>query len=97
MAPYHYCTGFSRYWYEYHLPRFGFEIQELVPNGDWFSLLRQELRRLGSMERRVRNRRWPIAYGVMVLALAYFALRGRKIAPDVAAFGWHCLARKKMA
>lgn len=24
MAPYHYCSGFSRYWYEHHLPLRGF-------------------------------------------------------------------------
>jgi Caenorhabditis protein of unknown function, DUF268. len=52
FAPYHYCTGFSRYWYEHHLPQSGFRIEELTPNGDWFAYCRQELTRLGSMARR---------------------------------------------
>jgi SAM-dependent methyltransferase len=26
MAPYHYCSGFSKYWYEHHLALRGFEI-----------------------------------------------------------------------
>lgn len=51
MAPYHYCTGFSRYWYEHQLAQRGFTIRELVPNGDWYALLRQEITRLGALER----------------------------------------------
>jgi len=30
FAPFHYCSGFSRYWYEYHLTLRGFEIKELM-------------------------------------------------------------------
>jgi ubiquinone/menaquinone biosynthesis C-methylase UbiE len=32
FAPYHYCSGFSSYWYEHHLPQRGFQIEELTPN-----------------------------------------------------------------
>ena len=39
MAPYHFCTGFSKYWYQHHLEPRGFEIKALVANGDWYSLL----------------------------------------------------------
>ena len=46
LAPYHFCTGFSRYWYEHHLPRLGLQIRELTANGDWFSYCYQELARL---------------------------------------------------
>jgi SAM-dependent methyltransferase len=51
LAPYHYCSGFSRYWYEHHLPLRGFHIKELTPNGDWFSYFYQELMRLGKRSR----------------------------------------------
>ncbi|MEB3200917.1 MAG: methyltransferase domain-containing protein [Synechococcaceae cyanobacterium] len=94
MAPYHYCGGFSRYWYEYHLPRRGFRIRELTPNGDWYALLRQELRRLGPMERERGNPSWPLAYAYALLGLLYFRLRRPLLASDVACFGWHCLAEK---
>jgi ubiquinone/menaquinone biosynthesis C-methylase UbiE len=30
FAPYHFCTGFSRYWYEHHLPERGFQIEHLT-------------------------------------------------------------------
>jgi SAM-dependent methyltransferase len=94
MAPYHYCTGFSRYWYEHHLLSRGFEIKELVPNGDWFSLLRQEITRLGGMERQRGNWTWPLAYAYSILGLAYFKIREKYTAEDLACFGWHCVAKK---
>jgi len=94
MAPYHYITGFSRYWYEYHLPKRGFEIIELTPNGDWFDYVRQEILRLGIMERDRKNWIWPIAVIYSFIGVLYFKLRPPKIADDVACFGWHCVAVK---
>jgi SAM-dependent methyltransferase len=92
MAPYHYCSGFSRYWYEYHLASRGFEIKELISNGDWYSLLRQEITRLGGMERQRGNWAWPLAYVYALLGMIYFKIRGKKRADDLACFGWHCVA-----
>lgn len=94
MAPYHYCSGFSRYWYEYHLPLRGFRIEELTPNGDWFAYIEQELTRLGGMERQSGNWSWPLAYAYSLIGVLYFKLRGRKYAADFACFGYHCLAVK---
>lgn len=96
FAPYHYATGFSRYWYEYHLPPRSFEIQELTPNGDWFSYAKQEILRLPSSARRYGDWCWPLAYLVAGIGLIYFSLRGKsQRAEDVACFGWHCVAVKK--
>lgn len=96
FAPYHYASGFSRYWYEYHLPRRGFEIQELTPNGDWFSYTKQEMLRLPAMARRYGDWCWPLAYLVAGIGLIYFLLRGKsRRADDLACFGWHCIAVKQ--
>jgi SAM-dependent methyltransferase len=96
FAPYHYATGFSRYWYEYHLPMRGLEIKEMSPNGDWFSYVKQELLRLPSMARRYGDWCWPLAYFVSGLGILYFGLRGKSnTAEDVACLGWHCVAIKK--
>ena len=36
FTPYHYCTGFSQYFYKLHFERLGFEIEEMTPNvGLW--------------------------------------------------------------
>ena len=46
FAPYHYSTGFSRFYYEKHLQENGFEIISLTENGNYFEYLAQEVRRL---------------------------------------------------
>ena len=94
MAPFHYCTGFSKYWYEYHLPKRNLVIQSLVPNGDWYASLRQEITRLGSQERSRGNWAWPIAYVFGLVGVVYFKIRRPLLAHDLASFGWFCLARK---
>lgn len=94
MAPFHYCSGFSKYWYEHHLGNRGFAIQQLTSNGDWFTLLRQELSRLGGLERRLGNWSWPLAYVYVLLGMLYFKLRAGKSAVDLACFGWQCIAVK---
>lgn len=84
MAPYHYCSGFSKYWYEHHLAQHGFRIKKsLIPNGDWYVLLLQEITRLGGLERQRGNWSWPFVY-----------LRGNKRAEDLVCFGWQCVAAK---
>lgn len=94
FAPYHFCTGFSKYWYLHNLTARGFVIEELVPNGDWYDLLRQEIIRLGGLERQRNSWAWPLAYAYALLGLVYFKLRSHKRAEDVACFGWHCVAVK---
>ena len=94
QAPYYYCTGFSRYWYEYHLTKRGFEIKELSPNGDWFAFCKQELMRLGATGRRYGLWTWPLAYALSLLGAVYFKTCVTRRADDLACFGWHCVAVK---
>lgn len=96
FAPYHYATGFSKYWYEHHLPLRGFQIKELSSNGDWFDLLKQELLRLPSAARQYGDWCWPLAYVFSAAGLIYLIIRGKKSkkADDLACFGWCCVATK---
>jgi ubiquinone/menaquinone biosynthesis C-methylase UbiE len=95
FAPYHFSSGFSKYWYEHHLPEFNFELEELSANGDWFSYMRQEMIRLPSMARRYNSWHWPFAYVMGVLGAVYFSFVGAsRKSDDVACFGWHCIAVK---
>jgi len=43
FAPYHFASGFSRFFYETHLPEYQLQIKELTPNGNLFEHLAQEL------------------------------------------------------
>jgi ubiquinone/menaquinone biosynthesis C-methylase UbiE len=47
-APYHYSTGFSKFYYKHHLPKINLEIKLIEPNGNYFSFLAQELLNLPS-------------------------------------------------
>lgn len=97
FAPYHYSTGFSRYWYEWHLPMNNFEVAELSSNGDWFDVAKQELLRLPSVARRYGDWSWPFAYIFAGFGMLYFLMRPKNDnrANDLACFGWHCVAVKK--
>lgn len=46
FSPYHFSTGFNRYFYEHWLMEFGFKILEIEASGNYFEYLAQELRRL---------------------------------------------------
>jgi len=43
FAPYHFYSGFNRYFYERHLTDCGFQIDEIIPNGNFFEYIAQEL------------------------------------------------------
>jgi len=46
FTPQRFSTGFNRYWYEMHLEKLGFDVEEISANGNFFEYLAQELRRL---------------------------------------------------
>lgn len=52
MAPYYFCNGFSRYWYEENLKDNGFYIEEITEYGNYFSWMKQELLRTGAVMNR---------------------------------------------
>jgi ubiquinone/menaquinone biosynthesis C-methylase UbiE len=60
FAPFHYSTGFSRFWYEAVLPTVGLSIEEIVPNGSYFEYIAQEVHRLPEMMERYAARRMSI-------------------------------------
>jgi SAM-dependent methyltransferase len=49
MAPYHFFGGFSRHWYDYVLPKYGFNTMTVEPNGGFFRLYGQESQRFLSL------------------------------------------------
>lgn len=81
FAPYHFYTGFSRYFYETHLPACGFEVTEVVENGNYFEYLAQEVRRVPTVSERylgVRPRRYEyLAIRLVLNLLERFSRRGQ--------------------
>jgi ubiquinone/menaquinone biosynthesis C-methylase UbiE len=46
FAPFHFATGFNRFFYEHHLKALHHEIIEMSVNGNYFEYIAQETRRL---------------------------------------------------
>ncbi|MES2364327.1 MAG: methyltransferase domain-containing protein [Pseudomonadota bacterium] len=78
FAPFHYATGFNRYFYEYHLQKLGFESIEIVENGNFFEFLAQELRRLKQMAVDFSNHKPSIFLDVLVYLLLFYLDRFSK-------------------
>ncbi|MCA9131393.1 MAG: class I SAM-dependent methyltransferase, partial [Planctomycetales bacterium] len=95
FAPYHFSSGFSRYWYELHLPKHGFEIDELTANGDWFDMLRQELMRWWKVSKSSGSLLWPVALVAGYSCALLLRLPHRKKPSELSCFGWHCIATKQ--
>lgn len=97
FAPFHFATGFSRYFYRTHLPANGFEIVELDENGSFFEYLAQEIRRLDGVAARyadgVLSKAESAAIQTVLGALQRFSENDRG-SKDLLHFGVHVLARK---
>ena len=97
FAPYHFTSGFNRYWYERHLTEQGFDLVEITPNGNWFEYLAQELWRLPSMGRySSRLLAWiaGMAGAPLFVVLVLLSQFDRGSA-ELLCFGWHVMARKR--
>lgn len=97
-APYHYQSGYNRYFYEHHLPRCGFEVLALEANGNFFEYLAQELRRVHTVADRyaaARPRKWESAAMRVVLAMLGSLSRHDRGSDELLCFGYHVHARKR--
>jgi SAM-dependent methyltransferase len=103
FAPYHYCTGFSRFFYETHLGRLGFDVETLAANGGFFDQLDQELGRARKVRRQYSG--WPLDPVSMVLMFlarlnarllaALDGPRGARRSAELHSFGWHVVGRRR--
>lgn len=98
FAPYHYYSGFNRYFYETNLPAYGFEIDELVENGNYFEYIAQEIRRIQSVALRYAQASptflQSIALKLVLKMLARFSDQDRQ-SSELLHFGCQIVATKK--
>ena len=98
FAPYHFYTGFSRYFYRAHLPALGFEIVEMQENGNFFEYLAQELRRLPEMANRYAkdgpSQSDSVALAQLLQMLERFSAKDSK-SSELLHFGYHVRAIKR--
>jgi SAM-dependent methyltransferase len=101
FTPYHFSTGFNRYWYEANLADLGFSIAEMSPNGNFYDYLAQELRRLPSITKRFCPQPAFPLYLVVhflivfpLLAVLNLLAKCESRSSDVVCFGYHVVAQR---
>lgn len=99
FSPFHFYTGFNRYFYERHLPEHGFEIIEQQANGNYFEYLAQEIRRIPGMAQGYSNQRLSEAelsgLGLCLSTLERLSRMDRG-SNEMQSFGYHVYALKKV-
>jgi len=97
FAPFHYCDGFSKYFYTFHLERLGYKILEITPNGNYYQYLSQEMLRLPFMITNFSNKRSnifiKILIRIMVKILKYYNSKSENT-ETMLCFGFHVIAIK---
>lgn len=97
FAPYHFYSGFNRFFYEKHLPENQFEILELELNGNYFEYIAQEVRRVNSMAVRYTNTKLNIFERLLLkgtLSILQRLSTKDKNSSELLNYGIHVLARK---
>lgn len=100
FAPYHFCTGFNRYWYEKVLEDNGFEILQMKYNGNYFDYLIQELKRIPAMDEKYSKGNFAKGFifktsqRIIIRYLRRMSQNDRN-SNEVLSFGLHILAKKK--
>lgn len=94
FSPYHFYSGFNRYFFETHLPSFGYHIVDLQENGNFFEFLSQEIRRIPYVAKRYAKCRphfWE--YGAIFLVLKMLERFTRKDTGSTEILHFGCFIR----
>jgi SAM-dependent methyltransferase len=98
FTPYHFSTGFNKYWYEYHLAECGFDIAEITANGNYFEYIAQEVNRVPGVAMQyaagTTSKMERLCLLVLQRMLARFSRTDRK-SSELLCFGYHVFARRK--
>lgn len=97
FAPYHFYTGFNKYFYKEILKINGFKILEIIPNGNYYEYLAQESRRLPEIIKKYSNSNInifeKILIGLILIMLNKYNKK-EKESNELMCFGYHILAKK---
>ncbi len=97
FSPYHFATGFNRYFYEYHLPRNHFKILELSQNGNYFEYIGQEIIRIRDAAKQYSGRQLNV-FELFILFCNLRMLQGYSArdtgSKELLCYGYHVLAQK---
>ncbi len=97
FSPYHFSTGFNKYWYEVHLAANGLKITDIAPNGNFFEYVAQEIDRTPSISKRYSKSKpgflERLSVFIILRMLSRFSKRDNG-SSDLLCFGYHVHAVK---
>ncbi len=97
FAPYHYSSGFNRYFYEFHLESLGFKLDEISSNGNFFEYIGQEVHRIPLMADTYSSQKVSrferLAIKIVLKMLERFS-KNDTSSDEVLCFGYHVVATK---
>jgi hypothetical protein len=97
-APYHFITGFNKYWFENHLKNNQFIITEITSNGNFFEYLAQEIYRVPLISTRYAQSKPRLLELLSMYIVQRMLLRFSKCdsnSAELLCFGYNVLARKR--
>lgn len=97
FSPYHFYSGFNRYFYETNLRKYGLEILEIKTNGNFFDYIAQELRRINYVAQRYTNYNFSeLDHNTIYESLSLLELinQEQNNSEELLCFGYHVLAEK---
>lgn len=98
FTPYHYYSGFNRYFYLYHLEKLGYEQMTIEPNGNYIDYLALENLRLNGVLRRYCHKSLSLGYKFLIWCLLkqlYKMNRVENNSSELCCWGYHVTAIKK--
>jgi len=97
FAPFHFYSGFNRYFYETHLPALGLDIVEIQQNGNFFEFLAQEVHRIAFVAKKYAHTKVSlfekIFFKIFLLIISKYAKKDTGSA-EILNFGYHVRAVK---
>jgi ubiquinone/menaquinone biosynthesis C-methylase UbiE len=98
FAPYHFATGFNRFFYEHHLKHMGYNIIDLNGNGNYFEYLAQEVRRVNTAAKQYAGKKLNLLQRIhryfFLQSLQQFS-QNDKGSGELLVYGMHLFAQKK--
>ena len=96
-SPYHYATGFNKYFYEYHLNLLKHKSIEITANGNYFEFLAQEIRRVKTISSKYSDIKVGIFIKLAINIVLYFLNKSNKKdsgSEELLNFGYNVLSVK---
>ena len=97
FSPYHFSTGFNKYWYDIHLAAYNLKIIDISPNGNFFEYIAQEIDRIPSISKRYSKDKPKLLERLIIFAMLRMLSRFSKKdngSSDLLCFGYHVHAIK---